>query len=277
MTSGKGRLAGKVAIITGGGTGLGKAMSQALAEEGANIVVTSRRLEAIEPTARQLSELGIKALAISTDVTNSQQVNQMVDRTLSEMGRIDILINNAGLVRGQRPKPIWEIADEEWRLGIDTNLSGAFYCCRAVGKHLVDQKSGKVINVASGFGLRGGRNDYMYCCAKGGTVQLTRTLAISWAQDNVQVNTIVPGFVDTSEWQPEAPPVRMGQGGMGGPKGEFIPVGRFGVPPDIGSLGLFLASDASDYVTGGLFIADGGGMAGCGPTGYAPIIAMEGE
>jgi len=276
MVAGKGCLEGKVAIITGGGTGLGKAMAIALAEEGANIVVASRRLEAIEPTAKSLNDMGVKALAIATDVTSSQQCNQLIERTMGELGRIDILINNAGIVRGERAKPIWDITDDEWHLGIDTNLSGAFYCCRAVGKHLVAQKSGKVINVASGFGIRGGRDNYMYCTAKGGVIQLTRSLALTWAKDNIQVNSIAPGFVDTSEWQPEPPPVRLGETGMG-PRGEFIPVGRFGIPQDIGSLGLFLASDASDYVTGALFIADGGGMTGCGPTGYAPIIAMGGD
>ena len=276
MVSGKRRLEGKVAIITGGGTGLGKSMALALAGEGASIVVAARRIEAIEKTAKELSSIGGRALAISTDVTDSQQVNRLVERTLAEMGRIDILINNAGIVRTEQRKPIWDITDEEWHLGIDTNLGGAFFCCRAVGKHLVAQKSGKVINVASGFGTRGGRDNYMYCCAKGGVIQLTRSLALTWAQDNIQVNTIAPGFVDVSEWQPgPGPQLPPEARGMPGAKGEFIPVGRFGIPQDIGSLGLFLASDASDYITGGLFIADGGGMVGCGPTGYAPIITIE--
>lgn len=276
MVSGKGCLEGKVAIITGGGTGLGKAIGQALAREGANVVVASRRLEAIEKTAKELSSIGGRALAIATDVTDSEQVNRLVERTLEEMGRVDILINNAGIVRGEQRRPIWDVTDEEWRVGIDTNLSGTFYCCRAVSKHLVAQKSGKVINVASGFGLRGGRDNYMYCCAKGGVIQLTRSLALTWAQDNIQVNTIAPGFVDVTRWQPEPMP-ELPSGVPGIPRGEFIPVGRLGIPSDIGSLGLFLASDASDYISGALFVADGGGMVGCGPTGYAPIIAMEEE
>ncbi len=192
MVAGKGSLEGKVAIITGGGTGLGKAIAIALAEEGANIAVASRRLEAIEPTAKRLNDLGVRALAIPTDVTDSQQCNQLIERTLAELGRIDILINNAGIVRGEQAKPIWDITDEEWHLGIDTNLSGAFYCCRAAGKHLVAQKSGKVINVASGYGFRGGRDNYMYCCAKGGVIQLTRSLALTWARDNIQVIKYCP-------------------------------------------------------------------------------------
>ena len=276
MVSGKGRLEGKVAIITGGGTGLGKSMALALANEGADIVVSASRLEPIEQTAKEVSGLGRKALAIPTDVTDSQQVNRLVERTLSEMGKIDILINNAGIVRGEQRKPIWDITDKEWRLGIDTNLSGTFYCCRAAGKHLMAQKRGKVINVASGWGLRGGRDNFMYCCAKGGVIQLTRSLAITWAQDNIQVNTIVPGFVDTSEWQPGMQPEFAAQVRAAiGARGEFIPVGRLGIPPDIGSLGLFLASDASDYITGAMFIADGGGMVGYGPTGYASTITVE--
>jgi len=274
MTSKKGCLAGKVAIITGGGTGLGKATALALAGEGADVVISSRRLEAIEPTARELSDLGVRSLAVPTDITDSRQVNRMVEQTLDKMGRIDILMNYAGIVRNEKTKPIWEITDEEWRLGIDTNLSGAFYCCRAVGKYLVAQKSGKVVNVASGFGLRGGRDNYMYCTAKGGILQLTRSLALTWAKDNIQVNTIAPGFVDTTAWQPGSSVGVAEDSGLGS-QGKFIPVGRFGQPPDVGSLGLFLASDASDYITGALFIADGGGMVGYAPTGFSPVMISE--
>lgn len=271
MVSDNTGLAGKVAIITGGGTGLGKAMALSLAREGADIVVAARRLEAIEQTAKEVRDLGRRGLAIPTDVTDSRQVNQLVESALSEMGRIDILINNAGIVREEQRKPIWDITDEEWHLGMDTNLTGTFFCCRAVSTHLVDQKSGKVINVASGMGLRGGRDNYMYCCAKGGVIQLTRSLALTWAQDNIQVNCIVPGFVDTRTLQPEPESIEAPRA-----RGEFIPVGRVGVPQDIGSLGLFLASEASDYVTGAVFAADGGGLAGgCAPTGYATIITIE--
>ena len=213
--------------------------------------------------------MGRRALTIPTDVTDSQQVKRMVERTLSEMGRIDILINNAGIVRGEERKSIGEIPDEEWHLGIDTNLTGAFFCCRAVDEYLVAQKRGKVINVASGLGLRGGRDNFMYCCAKGGVIQLTRSLALTWAQDNIQVNCIAPGVINTASMQLESRPETAS-------RARFIPVGREGVPQDIGSLGLFLASDASDYITGALFVVDGGGLAGgCTPTGYAPVITME--
>jgi len=272
MTSGNGTLEGKVAIITGGGTGLGKCMALIMAGEGADIVVAARRVEAIEQTAKEVRELGCRGLAIATDVTDSGQVNRMVEQTLAEMGQIDILVNNAGIVRGQQRKPIWEIADEDWHLGIDTNLTGCLYCTRAVSKYFLDRKKGKVINIASGNGLRGGRGDFMYGTAKAAVIQLTRVFATTWAQENIQVNCIAPGFIDVGHLQ------LVPRTYSGLRRSEFIPVGRLGIPEDIGYLGLFLASDASDYITGALFTNDGGGMAGgITPTGFAQIIPLKEE
>ena len=270
MAKGKGTLAGKVVIVTGGGTGLGKTMALLMAKEGADVVVASRRLEAIEPAAGEIAALGGRSLAIQTDITDSKQVNTMVERTISEMGGLDILVNNAGIVRGQARKEIWDITDEDWRLGIDVNLTGTFLCCRAALKHFVDQNRGKIINIASGNGLRGMRGDYMYGTAKAGVINLTRVLGITFAQNNIQVNCIAPGFVDVRHLQPEAVKTPISR------KADFIPVGRFGIPEDIGYLGLFLASDASDYISGGLFANDGGGLAGGStPTHYAPVIDMK--
>jgi len=270
MAQCKGTLNGKVAIVTGGGTGLGKAASLLLAKEGAAVVIAARRVHAIEQTVKDISELGGKAIAIPTDITNTIHVKKMVERTVSELGRIDILVNNAGIVRGQGPKPIWDISDDEWRLGIETNLSGTFYCCRSVMKYFVDQGHGKIINIASGNGMRGARGDYMYGTAKAGVINLTRILAITFAQSNIQVNCIAPGYVDVRHMQPE-PAV-----GETNRTAKFIPVGRFGIPDDIGYLVLFLASSSSDYITGGLFPNDGGGLAGgIAPTGFAPIIGPE--
>ena len=267
-----GTLDGKLAIVTGGGTGLGKITSLIMAKEGCDIVVAARRVGAIEQTAKEVRDLGRRALAIPTDVTDSGQVANMVERTIAEMGRIDILVNNAGIVRGQMPKPIWELSDEEWHRGIDNNLTGTFYCTRAVMERMVDQGHGKIINIASGNGMRGQRLDFMYGSAKAGVINLTRVLAMTYSQANVQVNCIAPGFIDVRHLQPEPPkgePTR---------NARFIPVGRFGVPEDIGHLALFLASDASDYITGGIFTSDGGGLAsGVAPTGYAPVIEMEEE
>ncbi|HEY33237.1 MAG TPA: glucose 1-dehydrogenase [Dehalococcoidia bacterium] len=270
MATGNGTLQGKVAIITGGGTGLGKMTALLMAKEGADIVVAARRVGAIEQTAKEVRDIGPRALAIPTDVTDPAQVNNLVKRTLAEMGGLDILVNNAGIVRGQERRPLWEVTDEDWRIGIDTNLSGAFYCCRAAIKHFVDQGHGKIINVASGNGVRGARGDFMYGTAKAGLINFTRVLATTFAQENIQVNCIAPGFINVFNLQPE-PSTRERPG-----TSPFIPVGRFGVPEDIGHLALFLASDASNYITGVLFANDGGGLAGgIAPTGYAPVIAME--
>lgn len=270
MATGNGTLKGKVAIVTGGGTGLGRTMALAMANEGADVVVASRRLNAIEPAAAQIKELGVRALAIPTDVTDSKQCDDLIERTIAEMGGLDILVNNAGIVRGQAPKPLWEIPDEEWLLGINTNLSGTFYCCRRALKHFTEQNRGKIINIASGNGMRGQRGDYMYGTAKAGVINLTRILAMTFSTYNIQINCIAPGFVDVRHLQPEPAQREVSR------QARFIPVGRFGVPEDIGDLGLFLAADASDYVSGGLFANDGGGLAGgVAPTGYAPVIELK--
>ena len=278
MTSGNGTLRGKVAIITGGGTGLGRAMARALAEEGADIVVAARRVPPIEETAEEVRSIGTRGLAIPTDVTDSGQVNGMVERAMAEMGRVDILINNAGIVRGERPVEVWDITDEMWRVGIDVNLTGAFYCSRALGKYFVERRQGKIINVGAGMAFRGIRNNIMYPTAKNGVAALTRALALTWAPFNVQVNCLVPGFVDTAQLQPADLKAAMTARQEGGGRKLFVPVGSPGVPDDIGSLGLFLASDASDYVTGTVFVSDGGGLAGgLAITGYAPNIELEEE
>lgn len=272
-----GTLEGKVIVITGGGTGLGRSMAFRLAEEGANIVVAARRLSPLEETAAGVRERGGKALAVPTDVTDTAQVNRLIEKALAEMGKIDVLINNAGIVRGERPKSMWEISDQDWRVGIDVNLSGAFYCSRAVSKYFADRKSGNIILVASGEGFRGQRNSFMYNTAKAGVVNLTRVMALTLAEYNIRVNCIVPGFVDTYEYQPEEyQKVMAAARTAAGARRLFVPVGHTGKPDDIGHVALFLCSDASDYVTAGIFISDGGGLAGgFATTGYAPVVSLK--
>lgn len=260
-------LEGKTIVVTGGGTGLGREMALALARAGADIVVAARRQGPIDETASLVKEMGRRALAVSTDVTDSRQVAALFQRTLEAFGKVDVLVNNAGIVRGQGSTPIWEITDEDWRLGIDTNLTGAFYCARAIARHMVERGSGKIINVSSGFGLRGGRDNYMYACGKGGILQLTRTLATSLGRYGVTSNCIVPGYIPTEGTAASRETL---------PRGEFIPVGRVGRPHEIGPVAVFLASSASDYMNGELFIIDGGGLAGgFVPTGYAPDIPLQ--
>jgi len=272
-----GTIEGKVVIITGGGTGLGRSMALRLAEEGADIVVAARRVPPLEETAEGVRKLGRKALVIPTDVTDTAQVNNLIAKTLAGMGKIDVLINNAGIVRGERPAQLWEVTDESWRTGIDVNLSGAFYGCRAVSKYFADKKSGKLILVASGEGFRGQRNSFMYNTAKAGVVNLTRVLALTLAEYNVRVNCIVPGFVDTFDSQPEEYRKAMAQiRAAGAQRRVFVPVGHTGKVDDIGYVSVFLCSDASDYVTGGIFISDGGGLAGgFTTTGYAPVVSLK--
>jgi 2-deoxy-D-gluconate 3-dehydrogenase len=273
------RIDGRTAIVTGGGTGLGRAMSIALAEAGADITLAARRVERLEETASEVRKRGRRALVVPTDVTKSRQVNQMVARTISEFGKVDILVNNAGIIRkledsGATQKQMWEITDNDWHLGIDTNLGGAFFCSRAVAKHMVERKKGKIINVASGFGLRGLRNDFTYCCGKGGMIQLTRALAMTFARDGINANCIAPGLIWHSE-QYSRPLSEEEIKESKKARGRFIPMGRVGESDEVGPLAVFLASDASDYVTGGVFIIDGGALsAGYAPTGYAPLITI---
>ena len=261
-------LTGKTIVITGGGTGLGKEMSLSMADAGADIIIAARRIEPIEEVAKQIREIGSKSIAISTDATNTEAVKSLFDYVLSEFGKIDVLFNNAGIVREDAPKPIWEITDESWKLGIDVNLSTAFYCSRAVSKHMVDRGSGKIVNVSSGYGFRGGRNNYMYAAGKGGIVNFTRALATSLGQYGVTANCIVPGFIPTDNTDPDSDRAKQ--------RGKFIPVGRTGIPNEMGPIAVFLASDASDYMNGEFFAIDGGGLAGgIAPTGHAPNIPLN--
>jgi len=275
VVSGKHNLEGKVAVITGGGTGLGKVMALTLARAGADIVIAGRRVPPIEQIASEVKDLGRRSLAIPTDIADSAQCNRLIERTVVEMAGLDILINNAGGTRGGERKLIQDIADEDWQYVMDINVTGTFYCCRAVAKHFLGQKSGKVINVATGLALRGERDNYPFSAAKAGIILLTRSLALSWAGDNIQVNTIAPGFIDARRWQPEPRQITPQQMKR---RQAFTPVGQVGKPDDIASLALFLASDASDYITGALFAAEGGALAGgYAPVRHAPVIPLEEE
>lgn len=257
------RLDGKVAVVTGAGSGLGREMAIGLAQAGANVAVAGRRLGPLHATVAEIEAAGRDGLAVSTDVTDSSSVQALMDAAVGSFGQIDILVNNAGAVRGQGGTPIWDVTDEAWRAGIDANLTGAFFCARAVSRHMTERGAGKIVNMSSGFGLRGARDNYMYACAKGGIVQLTRSLAVSLGRHGITCNAIVPGFFPTEGTADSA---------MALPSGEFIPVGRVGEPSEIRPVVVWLASAASDYMSGEVFVIDGGGLAGgAAPTGYAPV------
>ena len=261
-------LNGKTVVITGGGTGLGREMTLAMAKAGADLVIAARRLAPIEEVAQQVRAIGRKAEAVTTDATDTESVRLLFEHVIKEFGKVDILFNNAGIVREDGPKPIWEITDESWKIGIDVNLSTAFYCSRAISKHMADRGSGKIVNVSSGYGFRGGRDNYMYAAGKGGIVNLTRAMATSLGKYGITTNCIVPGFIPTEITDPDSERSRQ--------RGRFIPIGRTGVPREMGPLAVFLASSASNYMNGEFLVIDGGGLAGgIAPTGHAPEIPLN--
>jgi len=263
-------LAGRVAIVTGGGTGLGREMALAMARAGADLVLAGRREPPIAEVADTIRAVGRRALAVPTDVTDSAQVQRLVDATLAEFGTIDILVNNAGIDRSTPSrKPFLEITDEEWHRGININLTGAFFCARAAARVMIERRRGKIINIASGWGFRGGRDHFMYCCAKGGVVQLTRSLALTLIPHNIHVHGIAPGFFARDPAKTDEERADRAK------RGRFIPIGRVGEAEEIGPLAVLLASDATNYLCGETISIDGGGLAaGAAPTGMAPVVPI---
>ena len=244
-------LTGRVAIVTGGSVGLGRQMAEGLAEMGASLVLCARKKERCEQAAEELKALGVKTLALGCDVKSPTSVQQLVEITLSQFGRIDILINNAGTSWGAS---IEQMSLDQWNKVIETNLTGTFLCCQAAGKFMVEQKRGKIINIASTAGLRGSPPDFQaigYHASKGGVIAFTKDLARKWAIHNVHVNAIAPGWFPTHMSQVVIE--RNRENLLRG-----IPLGRFGGEDDLKGAAVFLASDASDFVTGDVLIVDGG-------------------
>jgi len=260
-------LDGKAAIVTGAGRGLGRAMAVALADAGADIVATARTRGQIDETADLVRDKGRRCLAVVCDVTDSESVKGMVDASLAEFRQIDILVNNAGGATDGFGNALEAITDEQWRVGIATNLTGAMYCSRAVIPHMIERGSGKIINVTSGFGLRAARNNFIYTSAKAGLINFTRSLTMTYAPA-IQANLIAPGLF------PHGVPA-MQEWWKGG---KFVPMGRLGGDEELGPLCVFLASDLTSYMNGQIIVLDGGGLAGGQlPTGFAPVIPLERE
>jgi len=243
-------LSGKVAIVTGAGRGLGYHISLALAGHGADLVVCSRTSADLENVARAVRDAGRKVLVQKVDVCSKAEIDAMVEESVSEFGRIDILINNAGVNIPQRAV---EVTEEAWDVIIDTNLKGLFFCAQAVGKVMIRQRAGKIINLSSQSGSVGIPQRSVYCASKGGVNLLTKVLAIEWGQYNINVNAIAPTYVETPMTRPMLADKTFYDFVMG-----KIVLGRVGQPEDVVGAVIYLASEASKMVTGHILLIDGG-------------------
>jgi NAD(P)-dependent dehydrogenase (short-subunit alcohol dehydrogenase family) len=245
-------LSGKTAIVTGGGKGIGRQMAQGLAEAGANLVLCARQAERCEQAAGELEQLGVRALGLGCDVRDPEQVQAVVARTVDEFGGVDILVNNAGVVWGATPE---DMPLEGWQKVVDVNLTGVFLFSQAAGRAMIDGSGGSIVNIASVAGLHGAppdvANSVVYHATKGGVISFTRDLAWKWAGHGIRVNAIAPGWFpsDMANFVLER---------MGDELVNRVPLSRFGGPEDLKGPVVFLASDASGYVTGHTLVVDGG-------------------
>ena len=244
-------LTGKVAVVTGGNGGIGFGMAKGLARAGASVAVIGRNADKSAAAVKQLEALGAKACAFGCDVTSSEQVTQMVAAVKQSFGRIDILVNNAGTNVRKRPE---DLAEDEWRTVMDTNLTSAFLCAKACYPEMKAVGGGKVMNNGSMMSIFGAPWSPVYSATKGGIVQLTKSLATAWADDNIQVNCFLPGWIDTDLTRR----ARKEVDGLHDRVLARTPAGRWGEHDDFQGIAVFLASAASDFITGTAIPVDGG-------------------
>jgi 2-deoxy-D-gluconate 3-dehydrogenase len=244
-------LKGRVALVTGGNGGIGLGMARGLAQAGAAIAVAGRNREKSHAAARELGALGVKTAVLQVDVTDEASCRQMVDATVTDLGRLDILINNAGINIRKQPQ---DYTLAEWRLVLDSNLTSAFTCSHAAYSHMKSAGGGKIINIGSMMSIFGASFAPAYAASKGGIVQLSRALATAWAKDNIQVNAVLPGWIDTDLTKR----ARAEVSGLNSLVLMRTPARRWGTPDDMSGVAVFLASRASDFVTGTAIPVDGG-------------------
>jgi len=248
------KLANQVAIVTGAGQGIGRAIALTLAKEGAAVIVNDINLESAKKVAEEIKSQGGQAQPLKADIANGDEVSKMVKETVDSFKKIDILVNNAGI---GKVIPAIETTEAQWDSIIDINLKGQFLCSQAVAKHMIKQKRGKIVNIASIGGHVGASGFAAYGASKGGVLQLTRVLAIEWAKYNIKVNTVSPGMTMTA--MVEAAAKKLPDFFIKGI--ERTPLKRPAKPEDIANAVLFLAAPESDYITGQEIIVDGGQLA----------------
>jgi len=241
-------LKGKVALVTGGAQGIGKAVALMLARHGADVVVADVNLEKAAETAKEVEATGRGAMAVNVDVTRLGDVENMVESAIGRFGRIDILINNAGIARD---KLILRMTEEDWDAVLDVNLKGTFNCTKAIIKHMSKQRSGKIVNIASVVGEMGNAGQANYSASKAGVIGLTKTIAREFSQRGINVNAIAPGYIQTpmTDVLPDKAKEELKR---------MIPMERLGQPEDVAYAVLFLVSEGSSYVTGQVLNVNGG-------------------
>ena len=244
-------LIGSTALVTGGGRGIGRAIALTLAEAGADVAISARTLSQVEQVAEEVRALNRRSLALQADVTDLLSVDQMVAHTTNELGRIDILVNNAGI--GGGTSSVASFSNDIWHRTIETNLSGPFYCCRAVAPQMLERRSGRIINVSSNYATMAAVGGAAYNSSKAALNMLTKVLALEWAPYNVGVNAIGPGWFETEMTKAslETPEQRA-------EVENIIPMGRLTSLRELGLLAVYLASPASNWMTGQVIYLDGG-------------------
>lgn len=241
-------LTGKVAVVTGSARGIGQAIAIELARAGADVVVSDIIPE--EGTIAQIKKLKRKAIYVKTDVSKKKDVENLINETIKTFKKIDIMVSNAGIFQGGASETLKE---ENWQKTIDINLRGCFFCSQAAAKEMMKKKKGSIVNIASVAGLMGSSQAAAYCASKGGIINLTNSLAAEWGKYGIRINTICPGIIETAMTKDMLASKQTKQGMLA-----KIPLGRTGQPIDIAGAAVFLASDASSYLTGEDIIVDGG-------------------
>jgi 2-deoxy-D-gluconate 3-dehydrogenase len=243
-------LTNKIALVTGASRGIGRYLAAGLAHYGADLIITGRTVSQLEEAAQEIRRLGRRCLVVPMDITQKADIEKGVDQAFRHFGRIDILVNNAGI---NIPKPALEVTEEDWRRVMDSNLTGLFFCCQAVGRIMVNQKSGKIINISSQTGTVAIQWRAAYCSSKAGVNLLTKVLALEWGPHNINVNAVAPTFIET----PMTRPMLENQAFREMVLNKIL-LGRVGQPKDVLGAVIYLASAASDLVTGHVLLVDGG-------------------